>query len=300
MDLEPIEERANEFATWVGKFDSAHRIPAAFASAADVPALLAEVRRLREKIDVDRAMFEAFRPEVVAEVAVLVCDEMDWQAVATWCGGTIDSTQGPSGEYTSTIDIPGVGSACEGMWIVQRHDGTFAIRATLEGPSAESVARLTARPAPAWDEEAVRGALVDAQLASACRMMHDGHPSIFIRSNEDAADTALAVVRDHLPVKPRREDMVEAMLGSDILTDDLRAEASAQGSTQREPFLCFADAVLDLWPGRSEAEVAEKAWDEGVAVALNHAIRNEDGITLRLEHLDGRPWANPYREGGAS
>ena len=47
MDLEPIEERANEFATWVGKFDSEHRIPAAFASAADVPALLAEVERLR-------------------------------------------------------------------------------------------------------------------------------------------------------------------------------------------------------------------------------------------------------------
>ena len=47
MDLEPIEERANEFATWVGKFDSTHRIPAAFASAADVPALLAEVKRLR-------------------------------------------------------------------------------------------------------------------------------------------------------------------------------------------------------------------------------------------------------------
>ena len=50
MDLEPIEERANEFATWVGKFDSAHRIPAAFASAADVPALLAEVKRLTAEV----------------------------------------------------------------------------------------------------------------------------------------------------------------------------------------------------------------------------------------------------------
>ena len=116
----------------------------------------AEVAKLREKIDVDRAMHEAFRPEVVAEVAVLVCDEMDWQAVADWCGGTIGSTQDPSGEYTSSLTIPGVGSAGEGQWIVQRHDGTFAIRATLEGPSAESVARLTARPAPTWDEDAVR------------------------------------------------------------------------------------------------------------------------------------------------
>ena len=114
MDLGPIEERANEFATWVGKFDSEHRIPAAFASAADVPALLAEVERLR------------------AEVA---------------------------------------------------------------------------RPAPAWDEEAVLVALVDAHLASVRQVMEDGYPSIFVRSNEDAADAALAVVRETLYVPPsgRRE-----------------------------------------------------------------------------------------------
>ena len=55
MDLEPIEERANEFATWVGKFDSEHRIPAAFASAADVPALLAEVERLRAEVRLAKA-----------------------------------------------------------------------------------------------------------------------------------------------------------------------------------------------------------------------------------------------------
>ena len=50
MDLEPIEERAEEFSTWVGKFDSTQRIPAAFSSAADVPALLAEVERLRAEV----------------------------------------------------------------------------------------------------------------------------------------------------------------------------------------------------------------------------------------------------------
>ena len=60
-------------------------------------------------------------------------------------------------------------------------------------------------------------------------------------------------------VKPDREVVVEAMLGADIITDDLRAEASAQGSTQREPFLCFADAVLDLLPGRPDAEVKAEA-----------------------------------------
>ena len=60
------------------------------------------------------------------------------------------------------------------------------------------VARLTTRPAPAWDEEVVKGALIDAQLASVRRIMNDGYPSTFIRSNEDAADAALAVVREHL------------------------------------------------------------------------------------------------------
>lgn len=40
--------------------------------------------------------------------------------------------------------------------------------------------------------------------------------------------------------------------------------------------------------------VKAQAWNDGVATALNHAIRNDDGITLRLEHLDGTPWINPY------
>lgn len=36
------------------------------------------------------------------------------------------------------------------------------------------------------------------------------------------------------------------------------------------------------------------AWSAGVRTALNHAIRNEDGITLRLQHTYDRPWLNPY------
>ena len=70
-----------------------------------------------------------------------------------------------------------------------------------------------------------------------------------------------------------------------------RSKIIAPVTLTGEQAKAFCDAVRTA---RAEA------WDEGVAVALNHAIRNEDGITLRLEHLDGRPWANPYREGGAS
>lgn len=60
------------------------------------------------------------------------------------------------------------------------------------------LAKASARSAPAWDEEAVLVALVDAHLASVWQVMEDGYPSIFVRSNEEAADVALAVVREHL------------------------------------------------------------------------------------------------------
>ena len=159
------------------------------------------------------------------------------------------------------------------------------------------VARLraeAARPAPAWDEDAV----VEAVAREVYRRLHPGRilTHDFKRTPEsdareaDAAYAAwdagregwapgrtcreiaarvVAVVRDNQPVKPGREAVIEAMLGSDIITDDLRAEASAQGSTQREPLLCFADAVLDLLPGRLEAEVAAEALRE-VERAANH------------------------------
>lgn len=43
-----------------------------------------------------------------------------------------------------------------------------------------------------------------------------------------------------------------------------------------------------------QAATRAQAWEEGVATALNHAILDADGVRLRLEHLDGRAWVNPY------
>lgn len=93
----------------------------------------------------DLAMHHAFRPEVVAEVAVAVDDECSWEAIAAWCGGTIKS--GPdgtdSGEWVSWIVVPGVSEvAGHGTWIVQRHDLTFDVRIGVEGPSDRSVAQV--------------------------------------------------------------------------------------------------------------------------------------------------------------
>lgn len=91
---------------------------------------------VEEQHQLDLALHQAYRPEVVAEVAVHLSDETDWEPIAKWCGGTISSRQDPSGEYTSTMSIPGVGDAWEGSWTVQRHDLSFGIRAAVEGPSA--------------------------------------------------------------------------------------------------------------------------------------------------------------------
>ena len=130
------------------------------------------------------------------------------------------------------------------------------------------VADLRATASPAWDEEAVVEGMARAMYPflfaddrQPLRVFGETRSDAELREGErdvarERMRQALAVVREHLPVKPGREAVIEAMLGSDIITDDLRAEASAQGTTQREPFLCFADAVLDLFPGRSEVDDA--------------------------------------------
>ena len=113
----------------------------------------------------------------------------------------------------------------------------YEIADRAEKAEAE-VARLTARPDPAWDEEATRVALVDAQLASVRQVMEDGYPSIFVRSNEDAADAALAVVREHQPVKPHREALRVAHHRA--LMPQAMSIFAAVGGTQAD-----YDALLD-------------------------------------------------------
>lgn len=104
----------------------------------------AKSQAAQEQREVDLAMHHAYRPEVVAEVAVYLGDESDWEGIATWCAGTINSAPDgtPSGEYVSWIDIPDVGKAFDRTWIVQRHDRSFALRTEVEGPSEQSVETL--------------------------------------------------------------------------------------------------------------------------------------------------------------
>ena len=132
MDLGPIEERANEFATWIGKFDSAHRIPAAFASAADVPALVEEVKRLRT-----------------------VYAEVDCEALRRFVDSFCDDE---AGEVEHVMSADGT----SGFALTGGNDAHAVLRKAASALWPGESRAEAARPAPAWDEEVVAEAVATA------------------------------------------------------------------------------------------------------------------------------------------
>jgi hypothetical protein len=73
--------------------------------------------------------------------------------------------------------------------------------------------------------------------------------ALFVEESDCPESIADAVVAAGWRKMPSRDELVNAMVGSDALAADTRAEAMQSGSTQREPFLMFADAVLALVKG---------------------------------------------------
>jgi len=74
--------------------------------------------------------------------------------------------------------------------------------------------------------------------------------SVAFNDNETGYALIIRALADALESQPAplvadsREALVNAIIQSDALSDDVRAEARVQGSTQREPLLMFADALL--------------------------------------------------------
>lgn len=146
-------------------------------------------------------------------------------------------------------------------------------------------AQLTARPAPAWDEEVMRDELVVA--------VREAHRAADTCSgpwaDEAMTDAALAVVRDHLPVKPSREDVADVLYECGTwcgMADVSHEYGPCPACVER----CMGDAhaVLDLWPGRSEAEVkAEALWEWAEDMTGDLAATKAEGIDLGRDYLHG-------------
>lgn len=93
-------------------------------------------------------------------------------------------------------------------------------------------------------------------------------------------------------LEARMAAIIDGVIGDDCEHYGLEEDPNTPGGCK--PCHEYAKRIAErLMPVVTEAQAA--TWDASVATALNHAILNEDGITLRLEHLDGRPWANPHR-----
>lgn len=84
------------------------------------------------------AMHRAFRPEVVAEIAVHLGSHENWDTIAQWCGGRIETTRDPSGEYSSYIRLPDGQTAFERSWLTLDHAGHFRVREVVEGPETKT------------------------------------------------------------------------------------------------------------------------------------------------------------------
>jgi len=92
-------------------------------------------KAVSEQREIDLAMHRAYRPEVVAEVAVHLGSHEDWDEIVRWCGGRIETNQDPSGEYVSCLVLPNGEAGSEQSWLVLTHDGEFHIRAEVQAPA---------------------------------------------------------------------------------------------------------------------------------------------------------------------
>ena len=127
-----------------------------------------------------------------------------------------------------------------------------------------------------------------------------------IREAADAIE-ALVKERDELKLAVNIQDrMAESYAAVELQRLELAAVIEAVKNLLAEASR-FRESDIDTWvnalalknvlyPAPTDAlrehdrVVAERAWDEGVELALNFAKRNPDGVTLRLE----KP--NPYRK----
>lgn len=164
-----------------------------------------------------------------------------------------------------------------------------------------------ARPAPVWDEDTVTEAVARAMFPHF--FTDDRQPlRVFTETRSDAelreaeresarrkARQALAVVREHLPVRPDREAAGRAAFEAaqrwyrDTYGRDSTSPAwdKIEDETDREMFRAQADGVLALWPGESRATVQAEALRDA-ADAMDADVEVRDPLRLRADWLRAR------------
>lgn len=178
-----------------------------------------------------------------------------------------------------------------------------ALRSCID--EVERLRAEVARPAPAWDEDAVVEGMARAvypSLFTDDRQPLRGETRSDAELREGERDVArermrqaLAVVRDHLPVKPDRETVARALVTRELYGKSLahvRIGVSWDCLLPEtcERYLDQADAALDLWPGRSEAEVKAEALRD-FAARVRDEMDDSDKVL-------GTKWAtDEYRHG---
>ena len=197
------------------------------------PALVEEIKRLRAEVAIARQhqreasstirSVEGLRKErddALAKVARLRTMVGDCH-----CDKHPETTNGPEEDCPQhgrpVAEVWGLVERAEAEWDHARAEvDRLRAEARLANASAHSAglalgARLTARPAPAWDEDTVVEAVATALHGDGCPEDPDEGESCACSDYLREARIAVAVVREHLPVKPSREDVYRAWHGTE-------------------------------------------------------------------------------------
>lgn len=110
-------------------------------------AATAAIQAIRDDAEeASMATHRAYRPEITSAVAVPLSDDSDWEAIAKWCSGTIQSAPDgtDSGEWSSWIELENGQCASSDTWIVKNLDGSFNVGQGVEEPNETTLRQVEA------------------------------------------------------------------------------------------------------------------------------------------------------------
>ncbi len=184
--------------------------------------------------------------------AVQLTDDVDWEAVAAWVGGTVESSRDATDEYQSCITIPreGGGSpqvAHEDWWVIRNEVGGRIIA----GPtfiSADGVARMRAEAGKA-----------DELVAVTIRAAVDEW-----RIHNDPADVHGVSMQEYI-----RRALADAGLLASARMEQLTAEVERLKDVDAEAFGArFQVQSLDIVLGRIARVLTRLLTDANIAPPL--------------------------------